>query len=374
MSVYDERLARINAAIALEPVDKVPMISGAAAVASQFCGVKMADYIKDMELNCTVNIKATEMMGNIDGIQTPLSSPYGLPTLWLSNIKAPGVELTDNELWQVCEAELIQPEDYDDILENGFGQWYTRFMKEKLHDPIGMMAQTGLSTYGPTAIKRFEEAGYVVVKDGSLLSPFEMFCGGRSLETFLVEDLLEEPDKMDQVFEVTHKFNMDRYTKRFSDPKTRPFGVWIGGWRGTPETLNPHMFERFSWRYFKDLIQLCLDFGVVPFMHLDACWDQGLHYFKEYMPKGRGVLCLDGKTDIFKAKEIVGDSICIMGDVPASMLAFGTPQDVYDYTTKLCKEIGPTGFMCCSGCDVPFNAKLENTQMMAKAVDDFAVK
>ena len=121
MSVYDERLARINAAIALEPVDKIPMISGAAAVASQFCGVKMADYIKDMELNCTVNIKATEMMGNIDGIQTPLSSPYGLPTLWLSNIKAPGVELTDNELWQVCEAELIQPEDYDDILENGFG-------------------------------------------------------------------------------------------------------------------------------------------------------------------------------------------------------------------------------------------------------------
>ena len=60
MSIYDERLARINAAIALEPVDKIPMISGAAAVASQFCGVKMADYIKDMELNCTVNIKATD--------------------------------------------------------------------------------------------------------------------------------------------------------------------------------------------------------------------------------------------------------------------------------------------------------------------------
>ena len=374
MSIYDERLARINAAIAMEPVDKIPMISGAAAVASQFCGVKMSEFIKDMDLNCTVNIKATDMMGNIDGVQTPLSSPYGLPTLWLSNIKAPGVELSDNELWQVCEEELIQPEDYDDILENGFGQWYVRFMKEKLHDPIGMMAKTGLSSYGPTAIKRFEEAGYVVVKDGSLLSPFEMFCGGRSLVTFLVEDLLEEPDKMDEVFKVTHEFNMDRYTKRFSNPETKPYGVWIGGWRGTPETLSPQMFERFSWRYFKDLIKLCLDFNVVPFMHLDANWDQGMHYFRDYVPKGRGVLCLDGKTDIFKAKEVVGDTICIMGDVPASMLAFGKPEDVYDYVTRLCKEIGPTGFMCCSGCDVPFNAKLENVQMMAKAVDDFAVK
>ena len=234
MSIYDERLARIKAAIALEPVDKIPLISGAAAVTSQFCGVKMSDFISDMELNCTVNIKATDMMGNIDGIQTPLSTPDGLPTIWLSNIKAPGRELSDNELWQVDEAELIQESDYDEILENGFADWYARFMKEKLNDPIGKLAKYGVGSYNPTAIKRFEEAGYVVVKDGSLLTPFEMLCGGRSLVTFLTEDLLEIPEKMDEVFAVIHKFNMDRYEKRFANPETRPFGVWVGGWRGTP--------------------------------------------------------------------------------------------------------------------------------------------
>ena len=374
MSIYDERLARIKAAIALEPVDKIPLISGAAAVTSQFCGVKMSDFISDMELNCTVNIKATDMMGNIDGIQTPLSTPDGLPTIWLSNIKAPGRELSDNELWQVDEEELIQESDYDEILENGFADWYARFMKEKLNDPIGKLTKYGVGSYNPTAIKRFEEAGYVVVKDGSLLTPFEMLCGGRSLVTFLTEDLMEIPEKMDEVFAVIHKFNMDRYEKRFANPETRPFGVWVGGWRGTPETLSPAMFEHFSWKYFLDLINLCLDYNVVPFMHLDACWNLGLHYFHDYVPAGRAVMCLDGKTDIHLAKEVCGDKICIMGDVPATMLAFGKAQEVYDYVSMLCREIGPTGYMCCSGCDIPFNAILENVQMMSKAVDDAPVK
>lgn len=370
MNTYKEREERIKAAIALEPVDKVPVISGAAAITSQLCGVKMSDFISDMELNCTTNIKATEMMGNIDGIQTPLATPDGLPTIWLSRIKAPGRELPDNELWQVEEAELIQQEDYDTILEEGFEPWYLRFMKEKLNDPLGKLAQYKVGEYGPTARRRFEEAGYFVIKDGSLLTPFEMLCGGRSLVSFLVDDLMEIPDKLDEVFAVIHRYNMEKYEKRFQSAD-KPFGVWVGGWRGTPETLSPAMFERFSWKYMQDLIHLCIDYEVTPILHLDACWDMGLHYFKE-LPAKKCIMSLDGKTNIFKAKEAVGDTMCIMGDVPASMLAFKQPEDVYQYTSNLIQKIGPVGYMVCSGCDIPFNGKLENIQMMAKAADDFA--
>lgn len=368
MSVYDERFDRIKAAINLEPVDKVPVISGLAAVAAPMTGTSMKDYLSDMELNCTVNIKATEMLGNIDGIQTPLASPEGLPTLWLSRIRVPGKELPDNELWQVLEAELVTQEDYDIILEGGFGPWYQNFMKEKLDDPISRMSH--VTQYMPTAIERFTQAGYPVVKDGSLLTPFEMLCGGRSMEAFLIDDLMEIPEKLDQVFEEIHRFNMERYEKRFkSDAK--PFGVWVGGWRGTPETLNPEMFEHFSWKYFRDLVQLCIDYDVVPLMHLDSCWNNGLKYFKD-IPAKKGIMALDGKTDIRLAKEIVGDTMCIMGDVPAEIIAFGDASRVYDYCSNLIKDVGPTGFMLCSGCDIPFNGKLENMQMMAKAADDAA--
>jgi len=56
-----------------------------------------------------------------------------------------------------------------------------------------------------------------------------------------------------------------------------------------------------------------------------------------------------------------------MGDVPATLLAFGNSEDVYNYSRKLIREIGPEGFILQSGCDIPANAKLENVQAMVAA-------
>ena len=72
-------------------------------------------------------------------------------------------------------------------------------------------------------------------------------------------------------------------------------------------------------------------------------------------------------TDIFKAKEILGDHICLAGDVPAALLVFGSPEEVYEYSRKLITELGPEGFMLQSGCDIPANAKLENVRAMVAA-------
>ena len=162
MKIYEERLNRIKAAIALEPVDKVPVISGLAACAAPMTHTKVSAFLSDLELNCTCNIKATDMLGNVDGVQATLSSPEGLPTLWLSNIGVPGEDIEDDQLWQVIEKELVTQEDYDVILRDGFGPWYLNFMKEKLRDPLQRMKP--LVEYGPTAKKRFEEAGFLVVQ------------------------------------------------------------------------------------------------------------------------------------------------------------------------------------------------------------------
>ena len=46
-------------------------------------------------------------------------------------------------------------------------------------------------------------------------------------------------------------------------------------------------------------------------------------------------------------------------------------EDVYDYCCKLIREVGPKGYIMCSGCDVPFNANFENVRQMQKAVEDY---
>ncbi len=78
-------------------------------------------------------------------------------------------------------------------------------------------------------------------------------------------------------------------------------------------------------------------------------------------------MALDGETDIFRAKKVLEDHMCIMGDVPASMLFLNHPDDVYQYCSRLIRELGPQGFILQSGCDIPANAKLENVQAMVAA-------
>jgi uroporphyrinogen-III decarboxylase len=56
-----------------------------------------------------------------------------------------------------------------------------------------------------------------------------------------------------------------------------------------------------------------------------------------------------------------------MGDVPASMLFREDPDTVYNYSTRLIRELGPKGFILHSGCDIPENAKLENVRAMVAA-------
>jgi uroporphyrinogen-III decarboxylase len=83
---------------------------------------------------------------------------------------------------------------------------------------------------------------------------------------------------------------------------------------------------------------------------------------------------LDGTTDMRKAREVLDDRMCLMGDVPSNMLAYGSANDVYDYCTKLIRDVGPkTGLILSSGCDCPLNAKDENVDAMIQASLDFVV-
>jgi uroporphyrinogen-III decarboxylase len=81
-------------------------------------------------------------------------------------------------------------------------------------------------------------------------------------------------------------------------------------------------------------------------------------------------MALDGTTNIFKAKEVLGDHMCLMGDVPAMMLYHKDPDDVYEYSSKLIRELCLEGFILQSGCGIPENAKLENVQAMVSAALD----
>jgi uroporphyrinogen-III decarboxylase len=134
--------------------------------------------------------------------------------------------------------------------------------------------------------------------------------------------------------------------------------------RGSGQLYPLTMFEKFEWPMLKKMIDEFVAHGITPLLHLDTDWSRNLPYFKQF-PHGKVVASFDGTTDLFNAKQVIGDHVCIMGDVPASLLVAGTTDEVETYVGRLCDEVGRGGgFILGTGCSMPPNARYENVKTM----------
>jgi uroporphyrinogen-III decarboxylase len=194
--------------------------------------------------------------------------------------------------------------------------------------------------------------------------PFEHLCGGRSVKEFML-DLYHMPDKVQAVMEVmmAEKREQARQLVR----AIGPFGYWVGSWRTAPEFLSRKLWDRFVWPYMKELVEIVVAEGGIPVLHYDANWDREIERLLE-LPKAKCVLALDGKTDIFRAKKILADHMCLLGDVPPALLTLGTVDEVKAYCKRLLIEVGPAGFIMAQGCAIPPDAKYENVKAMVDSV------
>lgn len=363
--LFQERMNRIRKAVALQRPDRVPVVLEYAGFAARVTGTPMPEFLLDLKRSVEVMIQAYRKVTEgleADGVNYGRFSPFALSYLWLSKVKVPGIHLPETASYQVVEQELMTREDYDRILQEGWPRFLEAFMRERV-----------LGDVDPRFLPRNQECvdvvgkwaalGVPVLRSYTVAPPFEFLSGARSLECFFM-DLLEIPQKVEQVMEAMME-HMAEVPCQQSVKEGYP-AIWVGGWRGAPSLLSPQMWERFVWKYFRKLVQEVIEAGLIPLLHLDGCWDRELPRFRE-LPKAKLIMALDGHTDIFRAKELLGDHLCLMGDVPAGMLAFETPEAVYSYCSRLIREIGPEGFILHSGCDIPENAKPENVRAMLAA-------
>ena len=353
---------RIRDAVALKTPDRIPVVPNGPAWPGRAMGVKISEIATNPVVSRKAVIDAYTGLGEIDGIQSPAYHVCTLSIQWLSKVKVPGRDLPADDLWQVDEAEIMKLEDYDAIVAEGFAPWLDRYYKERL--PGTLEEFGGFAATIPDALALCRERGVVPMTPAVATIPYEYFCGGRSMKEFLL-DLFRHGDRvqaaMDAALPVLIQ-NMRDVIRGLGI-----MGLWIGGWRSASEFVSPRLWNRFVFPYFKAMVDAAVEEGAIPVLHFDANWTRDLELLKEF-PKGKCVLSLDGKTDIFKAKGILGDHMCIMGDVPPALFSLGTPKEVAAYCKRLINEVGPSGFILSSGCDVPIDARYENVKAMVDAV------
>jgi hypothetical protein len=366
---------RVHAAVSLEKPDRVPIaILATADPFSTIAGITSAEFYADPQKANDIIFKVFDDFGGWDldlgslvgndafMIKTVMSLALGL------KLKYPGIDLPDDYPYQAFEDEVLKTEDYDTIAEIGWVKFMTEDFIFRILDITPEELNNTLTAMIPIFIKGkadWAQRGVATMYPPSPFTchPFFRLSLGRSMVKF-TEDLYYNPDKIDKALKTMTREFIDttiNSSKMFGNDITLLVEERAGGF-----FYPPKIFERFWWPYTQEIVDALWSEGIVTWFHLDTSWDRNFPYFKQ-LPRGSAVLALDGTSDIFTAKEVLRDHLCLSGDVQASLLSLGKPEEVEAYCRKLIDEIGGDGgFFLSSGCELPAAIKPENLEAMLR--------
>ncbi len=366
---------RIAAVLALEAPDRVPVGPLLDHFAATYTGISNARLMNDPDARAAAVLQTMRELGPWDltflaDTANAAILKRGIPL----RIRLPGKELPENEIHQFEEIEFLQPEDYDRVIELGFlpftrdvlARLYPEERRGALRTAIGMLR--GLRK-ARQARRLVERAGAEVACSLFAPGPFiEYFSFGRSMETMAL-DLYDRPEKVKAAglrwAETLTGFAL-RLVSAIGVPR-----VVLGLSRTSPAVISPKHFEEFVWPGLEIMVNGLIDAGVTPIFHCDTDWTPLFPVFRRF-PAKKCILELDSHSDIFEAKRILGDRMCIMGDVPATLFAFGSKDAVLAYCRRLIEEVGKGGgFLLSSGCSIPANAKPENVRALVEAAEEW---
>ena len=141
--------------------------------------------------------------------------------------------------------------------------------------------------------------------------------------------------------------------------------------RVSDDILSPKQFEEFVWPFWKRAIDKTLELGYdIVEMFFEGRRDKQLEYFTDF-PRG-SLFIRFAETDIFRAKEVLGERACIMGNVPIAMLQIGSPSEVEEYCKKLITVCGRNGgFILRASTDYTQDARPANVKAMIDSVEKY---
>ncbi|MDP2919653.1 MAG: uroporphyrinogen decarboxylase family protein [Dehalococcoidia bacterium] len=382
----DTRLARVKAAIDLKPPDHTPVcLSLDYKFVYRYKGLKQADYFRNRGLGgrsgSSLFIDVFNELGGWDfvgagGNTTRVRDILEAPMI----IRVPGKDIPEDEVIQWEEVEVLTHEHYDQIIKVGWikfmDDFYPRF---RGYDPAEYRARIDARAVKELAAMKpgqemWNRMGYPVQGGGDVFSPLMMLSTARTMIKFTV-DLYRIPDKVQAVMDAMID---DLITLSIKACKAAgvggPYGIPTKSVileRGGGFVYPLKIFERFEFPYLKKMVNAFVNEGITPILHFDSDWTLNMPYLKE-LPHRKFFIQLDSKTDIFKTKEILRDTCCIMGDVAPSLLSLGTKEEVGAYCRKLIDVVGKGGGLILGvGCGVPVDSKFENLKMMIDTAREY---
>jgi hypothetical protein len=405
--LYKKRTKRIQDAIELKQPDRVPFAPYATFFPAVYAGLSFEEAMHDYD-----KLAAAIRKFMIDFQPDVLSDTFLLlawaPTLEILDYKQlvwPGHGGKPNATYQFVDREYMKSEEYDEFLSDPSDFLLRRFIPRAwgLMQPLSRLRHLSRAWYTMSAIyvsafgspevaealegliKAGKEVRKMMAKAFEFIDEMEAMGFPRQFVTTsyapfdyigdflrgtrgILMDIYQNPDKLQEAIDKITPHMIEQATAvRKTDGVNR---VFMPLHKGIDIFMSQEQFKKYYWPSLRKVIMACIDVGLTPCPLWEGDCTSRLEIIGD-IPRGKAVYWFE-RTSLFKAKEVLGDTVCIEGGVPSSIMINGNPEEVKTYCKELIDVVGKGGGFILNGdVGIPDEANIENVKALADFVKEY---
>jgi uroporphyrinogen-III decarboxylase len=405
----DTRWKRILDCIALRQPDRMPVALYATFWLAKYGGISCKQLMYDPD-------KCAELAGRaIREFEPDAYSPMlvatacgaSLDALGYKQVQWPGHGVGDNQPYQYLDREYMKAEEYDEFIFDPTGYYLHTYLpriasafegfEELPHFPglhyFRLVA--GIRPFARPRVRkaleqviraaeevetyvnhyfaferRMAELGYPPTNGVTSVSPYDFiadyFRGARGIMT----DLFRHKDKLLAALDKAQVFLL-RHTIAAARSSGNPVVLIPVHW--APDAfMSDAQFRTFWWPPFRKMMLGMIEAGLVPMPLWEADCTKRLEIIRDIPPAS--CIYWFERTDMVKANAVLGDVTALRGNLGASLMTTGKPEDVDAAVKHLAEDVfhksGKLILDCAFG--IPDETPVENVRAMFAAARKYA--
>jgi uroporphyrinogen-III decarboxylase len=392
---HREREQRLIDAVQLKTPDRVPISIGLNYFPAKFTGTTTWAAFYDFPSWKQTYIKAAQNYEADRFLVVISQSGNVLDALDAQQFRWPGHGVSRYHTHQFVEGEYMKEDEYDLFL-NDTSDFLIRCYLPRIYGimrpagklpPLNMVitalpfhnlatpefadmlekltqiAKTAVQWQTETAslARELTELGYFCRQPPILAgAPFDVISDFLRGMRGTMLDMYRRPEKLLQACEMMCRIQLERIAQLPQSTEFSP--TFMPLHRGAHGFMSLKQFATFYWPFLKKVTLALIDKGYTPDLFFEGNYTSRLEYIAE-LPKGKAIARFD-QCDMARAKEILGKTVCISGNVPVSALQVGTVDDVKNECKQLIDVVGKDGGYILGPASALDEVKPENLKAM----------
>ncbi|MCP4005049.1 MAG: hypothetical protein GY725_12720 [bacterium] len=404
---FDERSQRIQDAVELREPDQVPFSTiwhfWPARYAEMTCQEAMYEHSR---YNAAVRKAVLDLEPDAFSFMQPtVSMGPAFEKLDFRMLQWPGHGVGPDSTFQFLDREYMAAEEYDEFLFDPTGFFLRKYLPRVAgafegfanfpdfpaspyfglaHATSGFatpeMAQTfeqlasagrevtGMLGSAIPLVKEMADLGFPTTFGGFTMAPYDYIADYMRGSRGAMLDMFRHEEKMLAAIDKARRIITPGTIGRATMLPSRT--VFIPLHWGLDGFMSGKQFEKFYWPGLRDLMLDLIEADLTPLVLWEGVCDSRLEVIGD-VPPGKIIYHFE-RTDPLKAKASLGDTVCLRGFVPASLLTVGKPTEVADYCKWLIDGCAQGGGLIVDGAiGIPDDARIENVFAMRDTVRSY---